>query len=109
MKSPRVAQLLWLIAAIFVIACFFSGAWLGKTLSTMPPVSAPSGGSAVERTDQQRVRIHERDMAIATAIGSPIAILILLLSGLVVSGAATRGAATSTPRMDSNAARRKID
>lgn len=99
-------QLLWTIAIVFVVACFFSGAWLGRTLSSMPPIATTPGAPA-ERLDQSRLREKDREMAIATAIGSPVAILILFLTGLVVSGISTRGEATATPRTNSNPGQRE--
>ena len=87
-KAIRAPQLLWIMAAIFVFACFFSGAWLGKTLSTIPQVTASTGASSDERSDQDRLRMNERQTAIATAIASPVAILILFVTGLIVSGIA---------------------
>jgi hypothetical protein len=104
----RFKRILWFIAALFVITCFLSGAWLGKTLSAMPPILTPAP-PATERADQVLLRDKEREMAIATAIAPPAAILILLLTLLVISGMFTKDAATATPHTNSNPVRRETD
>lgn len=87
----RRRRLLWFIAAVFIIACFWSGAWLGKTLSQLPPI-VTSGTPGIERADRVILRQKERETAIATAIASPVAVLIVFLTVLVVSGMLTKNA-----------------
>jgi hypothetical protein len=109
MKAVGVPHLVWIIAVIFIIACFFSGAWLGRTLPTIHPVALPSRASSDERGDEQQLYRRQRETAIATAIASPAAVLILFVTGLVVSGIATRDAAASKQRTNPNPAQRRID
>lgn len=103
----RIPHLLWVIAAIFVASCFFSGAWLARELPTIQPVTTTSRVSPEERADQERLHKRERETVIATAIGSPIAVLILFLTGVVVSGIATKDSAASKPRTNSDPAQKK--
>ncbi len=88
MRFPRI---LWFMAAMFLITCFLSGAWLGKTLSSMPPI-VTSAPAATERADRAVLRKKQRETAIATAIASPVAVLIIFLTVLAVSGLFTKEA-----------------
>ena len=85
MKAVRLSRVLWLVAAVFVIACFVSGAWLGNTLSALPPVVAPERPTT-ESADREELREKQRETAMVTAIASPAAVLIVFLTVLVVSG-----------------------
>jgi hypothetical protein len=104
----RVARLLWIIAAVFVLACFISGAWLGKVLSSMPSMSEPRHASSVQQ-DEAKLRSEERATAIATAIASPAAVLILFLTVAIASAMFTKDAAAATPRTNSNPGSRETD
>jgi hypothetical protein len=82
----RVLTILSLIA--FVIVSFASGAWLATVLSTMPAIPIPpvpgktASPSQINdyntQADRAMLRRGERNMAIATAVASPLAIMIVL-------------------------------
>jgi hypothetical protein len=100
----RIRPMLWVIAILFVASCFISGAWLGNKLSSIPPITTKKRAST-EEVDRVALRRKERETAIATAIATPGAILILFLTGLLV---ATRGGAKAPQRMNSSPGRPEI-
>jgi hypothetical protein len=104
----RTVRALWLIAALFVIACFFSGAWLGNVLSSIAPIIASRHATLVQQ-DEAKLRREERATAIATAIASPAAVLILFLTVLVASAMFTKDVAVASQHTSSSTGPRETE